>query len=100
MSSSIREAPGASARCAARIAWIPVEGSSLTTIWFGSEDAIPKPSRGGCLNTTRTSVWVTGRRFPVRMKNGTPDQRQFSISSRSAAYVSVAESAATPSIPR
>ena len=36
----------------------------------------------------------------VRMKNGTPDQRQFSISSRSAAYVSVVESAATPSIPR
>ena len=29
-----------------------------------------------------------------------PDQRQFSLSSRSAAYVSVAESAATPSIPR
>jgi len=34
------------------------------------------------------------------MKNGTPDQRQFSISRRSAAYVSVVESAATPSIPR
>ena len=47
--------------------------------------ARPKPSLGGCLNTSRSSVWVTGRRLPVRMKNGTPAQRQFSISSRSAA---------------
>ena len=39
-----------------------------------------------------------GSRLPVRMKNGTPAQRQFSISSRSAAYVSVVESGATPSI--
>ena len=59
-----------------------------------------KPSRGGCLNTSRSSVCVTGSRLPVRMKNGTPDQRQFSISSRSAAYVSVVESGATPSIER
>ena len=59
----------------------PGGGSSLTTIWLGSGKASPKPSRGGCLKTTRTSVWVTGRRLPVRMKNGTPDQRQFSISS-------------------
>ena len=47
---------------------------------------------------SRSSVWVTGRCLPVRMKNGTPSQRQLSISSRIAAYVSVAESAATPSI--
>ena len=32
------------------------------------------------------------------MKNGTPDQRQLSISRRRAAYVSVVESGATPSI--
>ena len=32
-----------------------------------------------------------GCRLPVRMKNGTPDQRQLSISSRSAAYVLVDE---------
>ena len=51
-----------------------------------------KPRRGGRLKTSRTSVWVTGRCLPVRMKNGTPDQRQFSISSRIAAYVSVVES--------
>ena len=50
------------------------------------------------LKTSRTSVWVIGSRFPVRMKNGTPDQRQLSMSSRSAAYVSVVESGATPSI--
>ena len=29
---------------------------------------------GGCLNTTLSSVWVTGSRLPARMKNGTPDQ--------------------------
>ena len=34
----------------------------------------------------------------MRMKNGTPDQRQLSISSRSAANVSVVESSATPSM--
>ena len=59
-----------------------------------------KPSRGGRLNTSRSSVWVTGSRLPVRMKNGTPDQRQLSISSRSAAYVSVVESGATPGMSR
>ena len=36
----------------------------------------------------------------ARTDEGTPDQRQLSISSRSAAYVSVVESAATPSIVR
>ncbi len=34
----------------------------------------------------------------MRMKNGTPAQRQLSMSRRSAAYVSVVEPAATPSI--
>ncbi len=32
------------------------------------------------LKTTRTSVTVTGMALPARMKNGTPDQRQLSIS--------------------
>ena len=41
------------------------------------------------LKTTRTSVTVTGSDLPARMKNGTPDQRQLSISSRMAQYVSV-----------
>ena len=78
----------------------PVDGSSLTTSWFGSGAwiAAGKPSFGGCLKTSRSSVCVTGSRLPVRMKNGTPAQRQFSISRRSAAYVSVVESGATPSI--
>ena len=44
-----------------------------------------KPRRGGCRNTSRASVWVAGRHLPVRMKNGTPDQRQLSMSRRSAA---------------
>ena len=40
----------------------------------------------------------TGSSFPVRMKNGTPLQRQLSISKRIAAKVSVFESFATPLI--
>ena len=66
----------------------PVEGSSLTTNWSGSSgrwDPGQKFSRGGSLKTSRSSVWVIGRHLPVRMKNGTPDQRQLSISSRRAA---------------
>ena len=59
-----------------------------------------KPSLGGRSKTSLTSVWVAARCFPVRMKNGTPDQRQLSMSSRRAAYVSVVESAATPSVSR
>ena len=37
---------------------------------------------------------------PVRTKNGTPAHRQVSISRRSAAYVSVVEPGATPSVSR
>ena len=90
------------ARCASTITRMPVVGSSLTTIWFGSGMRSPclKPSRGGSLNTSRSSVCVAGSLLPVRMKNGTPAQRQLSISSRSAAYVSVVESGATPSMSR
>ena len=52
--------------------------------WSGSglRPCAASPSRGGLWKTSRSSVCVTGRHFPVRMKNGTPDQRQFSISSR------------------
>ena len=65
--------PSASARWACTRNWNPVLGSSLTTTWFGSISvAAAKPSRGGCLKTSRSSVCVTGRRLPVRMKNGTP----------------------------
>ena len=69
----------------------PVDGSSLITSWLGSgrRSSAAKPRCGGCLKTSRTSVCVTGSRLPARMKNGTPDQRQLSISSRSAVYVSV-----------
>ena len=52
------------------------------------------------MNTRRSSVSVIASFLPVRMKNGTPYQRQFSISSRSAANVSVVESGATPLIDR
>ena len=62
-------------------------GVPLTTTWFASVwgPMTPKPSLGGRLKMTRSSVSVTGSRLPVRMKNGTPDHRQFSISSRIAA---------------
>ena len=55
--------------------------------WSGSglRPWAANPSRGGWWKTSRSSVCVTGRHLPVRMKNGTPDQRQFSISSRIAA---------------
>ena len=86
MSSSIGAIRARSARCASTWIRTPVVGSSLTTIWLGSAwPASPNPSRGGRLNTSRSSVCVAGSRFPVRMKNGTPAQRQFSISSRRAA---------------
>jgi hypothetical protein len=100
MSISIGAAPAASARCASTMSLIPVVGSSRTTSWFGSgrRSNAAKPSRGGCLNTSRSSVCMIGRRLPVRMKTGTPAQRQLSISSRRAANVSVVESFATPSI--
>ena len=86
MSSSIGAIRATSARWASTWIRIPVVGSSRTTSWFGSAwPASPNPSRGGRLNTSRSSVCVTGSRLPVRMKNGTPAQRQFSISSRNAA---------------
>ena len=44
-----------------------------------------KPSQGVVLKTTRTSVTEVGSAFPARMKNGTPDQRQLSISRRQSA---------------
>jgi hypothetical protein len=102
MSSSIGAIRATSARCASTFIRTPVDGSSFTTSWFGSDRCPggPNPSRGGRLNTSRSSVCVTGSRLPVRMKNGTPAQRQFSMSSRRAAYVSVVEPAATPSMPR
>ena len=67
---------------------MPVLGSILITIWLGSGSRLPlgmNASFGGCLKTSRTSVCLIGMRLPVRMKNGTPAQRQLSISSLSAA---------------
>ena len=95
MSSSIGPIRPRSVRRASTWKRIPVDGSSLMTSWLGSGSWFfgQKPRRGGRLKTRRSSVWVTGSRLPVRMKNGTPAQRQFSMSSRSAAYVSVVEPA-------
>jgi hypothetical protein len=75
----------------------------LTTSWSGSGRLAPvwvKASRGGSWKTIRNSVCVAGMSLPVRMKKGTPDHRQLSISRRNAAYVSVVESEAHPSIAR
>ena len=41
------------------------------------------------MQTTLTSVTLSAMHLPARMKKGTPDQRQLSISSRSATKVSV-----------
>ena len=46
--------------------------------------------------TLETSVHVTGKHLPARMKNDTPCQRHESISSFNAAKVSTLESGATP----
>ena len=84
----IRSAPVASARRALTISRTPVDGSSFTTSWFGSGRSCergPNAIRGGFLNTSRISVCTTGSRLPVRMKNGTPDHRQLSMSRRNAA---------------
>ena len=82
--------------------WKPDAGGGVELddqlVGLGSWPAGQNPSCGGRLKTSRSSVWVTGSRLPVRMKNGTPAQRQFSMSSRSAAYVSVVDPAATPSM--
>ena len=81
----------------------PGLGPMRSTSWFASGRGASrgtKPSHGVVLNTTRTSVTLTGSDLPVRTKNGTPDQRQLSISSRIAQYVSVCEPGATPSTSR
>jgi hypothetical protein len=52
------------------------------------------------LKTTRTSVAFRVSALPARMKNGTPDQRQLSISARRATYVSVSDPFRTPSTSR
>ena len=44
----------------------------------------PIPTRGGLWRTTRTSVTFSASCLPARMKKGTPDQRQFMMSSRRA----------------
>ncbi|MNN35461.1 hypothetical protein D3C81_1493110 [compost metagenome] len=46
---------------------------------------------GTGLNWMTISVRFSGRRLPVRMKKGTPAQRQLSMSARMATKVSVSE---------
>ncbi len=77
----------------------PVVGWSLITSSSDGGISLPLvayPRRGGSLKTSRSSHWSTASSFPVRMKKGTPLQRQLSISRRIAANVSVLESLATP----
>src|SRR6266699_5088669 len=52
--------------------------------------ARPKMSRGGRRNRMVTSVAVTGRHLPARIKTGTPAQRQVSAVRRHALDVVVA----------
>ena len=81
----LRNGPSASFAC--MLSRAPGRGPIRRTSWFASGRGVSfgtNPSQGMVLKTTRTSVTVTGSDFPARMKNGTPDQRQLSISSRSA----------------
>ena len=81
----------------------PGDGPIRSTSSFGSGRGAlfgTKPSQGVVSKMIRTSVTVTGSAFPARMKNGTPDQRQLSISSRRAQKVSVCEPGATPAVSR
>ena len=103
MSSWTERSAGPSASFACMRIRAPGRGPMRSTSWFGSGRGASlgtKPSHGVVLKTTRTSVTVTGSDLPARMKKGTPDQRQLSISSRSAQNVSVCESGATPSTSR
>ena len=59
-----------------------------------------KTSAGGRRNCTITSVAVSGMCLPERIKIGTPDHRQVSISRRMAAKVSVSEPRWTPGVSR
>src|SRR5262245_35930626 len=63
-----------------------------TWLWcFTSADFVPIRIGGGRRNRASTSVRVIGSPLPARIRNGTPDQRQLSTSSFSAAYVSVSD---------
>ncbi len=59
-----------------------------------------KVSRGGGLKMIRNFRDALSSDLPARMKNGTPDQRQLSISRRRAAKVSVCEAGLTPGTDR
>ena len=55
---------------------------------------------GGSLNAIEMIRAPSASFLPVRRKNGTPAQRQLSISIRRAMKVSVSEYSATSSLPR
>jgi len=61
-----------------------------------SKGSTPNTFWGGRRNRSVTSVAVTGKHFPARMKIGTPCQRQVSTASRTATKVSVVDPASTP----
>ena len=64
---------------------------------WGRGAASPANSSVGVgLSSMTASSAVLATSLPVRRNHGTPDHRHESISSRSAAYVSTCESAATP----
>ncbi len=59
---------------------------------FGDRSSLPAPPKMECgtfLNWIMICVRRSGRRLPVRRKNGTPAHRQLSMSARSATKVSV-----------
>src|SRR5436305_7966371 len=77
----------------------PSSGWTVRMIWFACTPTDPELWNARCgtgFNVTAISVTFLESRLPVRRTNGTPAHRQFETCRRSAAYVSVLESAATP----
>ncbi len=77
---------------------IPSSGCTRITIRVGMPRWRRPPilSSGASRSLIKTSVARRRSALPVRTKIGTPSQRQFSMDTRAAAYVSRLDSGATP----
>ena len=72
--------------------------SMIMRLAGASPSSLSKIEWGTGLNWMTISVRFSGRRLPVRMKKGTPAQRQLSMSARMATKVSVSDGAPRSSI--
>jgi hypothetical protein len=78
----------------------PGSAKSMTISFRPSRAPIGNIRSGGSWKPSVTSCRLAASFLPERRKNGTPAHRQLSISTRTAAMVSVRESGATPSSSR